>query len=278
MVQHVGEAALNLDLEPLRDAESLAQAGRQIHCAGTGHNADTGIAETANRRHVAGRVDANVAVELIGAAGYLSGANEGAAVYPIAYGWIRQRPGADTVRTLRAVEARASTGGIAPIEEGRHVRAGLQQQNIAEAPAAEQRIYQQIRVAHVGFAFAKGQFVHGRCDQALVACAVVIGTVLAAVQGIHDSAVASLPTEAARVRTANIIHILGKRIGRGEDKAVFVAAVGFHLQRVVGGHAARVAAFNAAPVRERPAGQRLQCEECSRVRRLIQVGREAQVD
>src|SRR5438034_10774094 len=91
----------------------FTKAHREIDSSRTGENANTRVSEPADWRRIARRVNADTAVELVGAACDPSGTNKGIAVNPLSDALVGNVSRGDAVRALCTVKARSRTGGIA---------------------------------------------------------------------------------------------------------------------------------------------------------------------
>src|ERR1019366_1287066 len=75
-------------------------------------------------------------------------AGERRRIEPLGGRGIRRRTVADNIGMLRAIITRAGAGWIAAAEVGSLVRSALDQEDVAEPPAAEQRIREPAPIRH----------------------------------------------------------------------------------------------------------------------------------
>src|SRR5207245_6160121 len=109
----------------------------------------------------------DIAVELVGCAGHTAWADEGGAVeVPIGcrVGYVAA---AQRIGPLGSARRRPRTRGIAAAHGGGQERAGLKQQNAAEAPSAGDRIHQGVHAAAEFSRPAERQLKYRRSETAM---------------------------------------------------------------------------------------------------------------
>src|ERR1700722_15586311 len=183
MVEHVGEARTRLEMDALGDRELLRQSGRQIDYAGTDDVADVRGAKSSDgiRRS---RACADVAR---GARRPTrdAGARECRHVDPIACALIRRNEihAGDAIGILVAAVDRtgAGAGGVAAVEIRRNERTALDEENIREAPTAENCVHSAAPVVAERAALTEWQIVESGGDPAMTARAVDFAVIEAAI-------------------------------------------------------------------------------------------------
>src|SRR5581483_421722 len=144
------ERPFGLELEPLAERERLAQGGVQVDGSRAGYHAQARVPEPADRRDITGRVVTDRA-GLPGGPPWRCRANESARVDPLTGAGIRHRPVGDTVGMLwPADDARTRARRIAIAEVGRFEGTALNQEDVAQAPSAQERVHNLVSIGHVG--------------------------------------------------------------------------------------------------------------------------------